>query len=43
MKLIDINKEHLRSDKVLKMNVLFEKACRLEKRLLRDTLNSETT
>ena len=37
MKLIDDHKEHLRTDKVLKMNVLFEEACRLEKKLLRDT------
>jgi hypothetical protein len=44
MKLIDDNKEHLRSVKVLKMNVLFEEACRLEKKLLRDTsLKRETT
>jgi hypothetical protein len=37
MKLIDDNKEHLRSDKVLTLNVLFEEACRLEKTLFRDT------
>ena len=44
MKLIDENKDHLRSDKVLKMNVLFEEACRLEKKLLRDiSLKRETT
>jgi hypothetical protein len=40
--MIDKNKEHLRSDKVLTMNVLFEEACRLEKIMIRDnTLNSE--
>jgi thiamine kinase-like enzyme len=44
MELIDANKENLRSDKVLKMNVIFEEACRLEKKLLRDTsLTRETT
>ena len=44
MKLIDDNKENLRSDKVLKMNILFEEACRLEKKLLRDTsLKRETS
>jgi hypothetical protein len=44
MELIDTNKENLRTEKVLKMNVLFEEACRLEKRLLRDTsLTTETT
>jgi hypothetical protein len=44
MELIDANKENLRSEKVLKMNVLFEEACQLEKRLLRDTsLRRETT
>ena len=37
MKLIDENKENLRSDKVLPMNVLFEEACRLENKLSRDT------
>ena len=43
MKLIDENKENLRSDKVLPINVLFEEACRLEKKLDRDTsLNWET-
>jgi len=43
MKLIDENKENLRSDKVLPMNVLFEEACRLENKLRRDTsLNLET-
>jgi hypothetical protein len=31
MKLIHDNMEHLRSVKVLKMNFLFEEACRLEK------------
>jgi hypothetical protein len=44
MKLIDDNKEQLRSHKVLKMNVLFEEACHLEKKLFRDTsLKRETT
>jgi hypothetical protein len=43
MKLIDENKENLRSDKVLPMNVFFDEACRLEKILDRDTsLNWET-
>jgi hypothetical protein len=43
MELIDANKENLRSDKILKMNVLFEEACQLEKKLLRDTsLTRET-
>jgi hypothetical protein len=44
MKLIEDNKEHLRSEKVLKMNVLYEEACGLEKKLLRDTsLKKETS
>jgi hypothetical protein len=44
MKIIDDNKEHLRSDKILKMNVLFEEACCLENKLLRDaSLKRETT
>jgi adenylosuccinate lyase len=44
MELLDANKENLRSDMVLKMNILFEEACRLEKKLLRDTsLTRETT
>lgn len=43
MKLIEENKENLRSDKVLPMNVLFEEAFRLEKILDRDaTINWET-
>jgi hypothetical protein len=43
MKLIDENKENLRSDKVLPMNTFFDEACRLEKKLVRDTsLNWET-
>ena len=43
MNQIDDNKEHLRSEKVLKMNFLFEEACRLEKKLLRDSsLKKET-
>jgi hypothetical protein len=43
MKLIDENKENLRSDKVLPMNVLFTEACLLENKLRRDTsLNLET-
>ena len=43
MKLIDENKENLRSDKVLPMNVLYEEACLLENKLRRDTsLNLET-
>ena len=37
MKLIDENKENLRSHKVLPMNVLFEEACRLENKLRKDT------
>ena len=44
MELIDVNKENLRSDKVLKINVLFEEACRFEKTLRRDiSLGRETT
>jgi hypothetical protein len=40
--MIDKNKELLRSDKVLTMNVLFEEACRIEKIMIRDTsLKSE--
>jgi hypothetical protein len=42
LRMIDENKECLRSDKVLTMNVLFEEACRLEKIIIRDTsLKSE--
>lgn len=42
LRMIDENKECLRSDKVLTMNVLFEKACSLEKKMVRDTsLKSE--
>ena len=37
LRMIDENKERLRSDKVLTMNVLFEEACRLEKIMIRDT------
>jgi hypothetical protein len=36
LRMIDENKERLRSDKVLTMNVLFEEACHLEKILNRD-------
>ena len=44
MNLINENKDHLRSVKILKMNVLFEEACRLEKKLLRDiSLKRETS
>ena len=42
LRMIDQNKERLRSDKVLTMNVLFEEACRLDKIMIRDTsLKSE--
>jgi hypothetical protein len=42
LRMIDENKECLRSEKVLTMNVLFEEACRLEKIIIRDTsLKSE--
>jgi hypothetical protein len=42
LRMIDENKERLRSDKVLAMNVLFEEACRLDKIMIRDTtLKSE--
>ena len=36
LRMIDENKERLRSDKVLTMNVLFEEICRLDKILIRD-------
>jgi hypothetical protein len=35
--MVDENKDRLRSDKVLPMNVLYEEACCLEKIMLRDT------
>ena len=42
LRIIDENKEQLRSDKVLTMNFLFEEACRLDKIMIRDTsLKSE--
>jgi hypothetical protein len=42
LRIIDLNKERLWSDKVLTMNVLFEEACRLDKIIIRDTtLKSE--
>jgi hypothetical protein len=42
LKTIDQNKEHLRSEKILTMNALFEEACRLDKIMMRDTsLNSD--
>jgi hypothetical protein len=37
LRMIDQNKEMLRSEKVLTMNVLFEEACRLDKIMIRDT------
>ena len=37
LRMIDENKEQLRSDKVLTMNVLFEEACRRDKIMIRDT------
>lgn len=37
LKMIELNKKRLRSDKVLTMNFLFEEACKLEKIMLRDT------
>jgi hypothetical protein len=36
MRMIDENKERLRSAKVLPMNILFEEACRLERIMIRD-------
>jgi hypothetical protein len=41
MRMIDENKERLRSAKVLPMNVLFEEACRLERIMIRDTTLTE--
>jgi len=41
MRMIDENKERLRSAKVLPMNVLFEEACRLERIMIRDTSLTE--
>jgi hypothetical protein len=35
--MIEKNKDQLRSDKVLTMNVLFEEACRLDKIMIRET------
>jgi hypothetical protein len=35
--MIEKNKDQLRSDKVLTMNVLFEKACHLDKIMMRDS------
>jgi hypothetical protein len=41
--MIDENKHQLRSDKVLKMNVLFEEACFLDKVMTKETsLKTET-
>ena len=37
MRMIDENKERLRSSKVLPMNFLFEEASRLERIMIRDT------
>ena len=34
--MIEDNKEQLRSDKVLTLNIFFEEACRLEKKLAKD-------
>ena len=36
LRMIDENKDRLRSDKVLTMNVLFEEACRLDKIMIRE-------
>jgi len=36
LRMINENKDHLRSDKVLTMNVLFEEACRLDKIMIRE-------
>ena len=36
LRMIDENKDRLRSDKVLTMNVLFEDACRLDKIMIRE-------
>ena len=41
MRMIDENKERIRSGKVLPMNVLFEEACRLERIMIRDTSLTE--
>ena len=37
LRMIDENKESLRSYKVLTMNALFEEACRLDKIMIRNT------
>jgi hypothetical protein len=36
LRMIEENKDRLRSDKVLTMNVLFEDACRLDKIMIRE-------
>jgi hypothetical protein len=36
LRMINENKDRLRSDKVLTMNVLFEEACRLDKIMIRE-------
>ena len=36
LRMIEENKDRLRSDKVLTMNVLFEEACRLDKIMIRE-------
>jgi len=36
LRMIDENKDRLRYDKVLTMNVLFEEACRLDKIMIRE-------
>lgn len=41
MRMIEQNKERLRSGKVLPMNLLFEEACRLERIMIRDTSLTE--
>lgn len=41
MRMIEENKERLRSAKVLPMNVLFEEACQLERIMIRDTSLTE--
>ena len=37
IEMIKKNKDKLKSEEVLTMNVLYEEACRLEKKMLRDT------
>jgi hypothetical protein len=41
MRMIEENKERLRSAKVLPLNVLFEEACHIERIMIRDTSLTE--